>query len=642
MRRYGIKINKLRVSNPLAVETLMKKTLLGLCISALFLQGCNATQSSHSEAQNNTANQASAAHQKSSTNVTAEKPTQSASVQLNALADAYAKQNMQRNPLMAMFFGDNSLNHTWPNNIAPSFIQESIAVEKAYLAKLEAIDGSALTGQDFYTYEIFKTLLNNNLESTEFPVELLPISQFVFSPHNIFIQLGAGLSAQPFNNAQDFENFVKRGEGFATWMEQAVINMRNGIERGVVLPKPVVESIIPQLKAQILDNPADSSLMGPLNKAGDKLSAEETRQIRQQYLQLIDAKITPAFKNMLTFMETEYLPNARDTHGYGQLPNGKKWYEYQIKTNTTLPLTADEIHQTGLKEVDRIHDEMRLVMKEVGFEGDLKAFFTFLQTDPQFYFNSSEEVIKAYEAVKADMAPKVSKLFDVIPAADYIVQSYPEAQAKSAPGASYIPGAPDGSRPGVFFANTYNLKAQPKYGVETLSIHEAVPGHHFQLSLQTELPDLPMLRRMNFYTVYAEGWALYAESLGKELGMFTDPYQYFGKLSAELFRAMRLVVDTGIHAKGWSREQAIAYMLSNSDMVESDVTSEVERYMVMPGQATSYKTGQIKIQQLRDYAEKALGDKFDIKTFHNLLLLDGSLPMPLLEHKIKTWVKAES
>lgn len=618
----------------------MKKTLLGLCVSAVLLQGCNATQSP--DASQKSAQSVNAATSQAANSAKAAMSQNQASVALNALADEYASQSLARNPLTAMFFGDNRFNHTWPNSLAPSYIQEGIALDKAYLAKLESIDVSTLTGQDFYTYEIFKMNLHNAIEATEFPAELLPISQFVFSPHNIFIQLGAGLSAQPFNTAQDFENFVKRGEGFAVWMEQAIINMRNGIERGVVLPKPVVESIIPQLKAQILDNPADSSLMGPLNKAGDKLTDAEKSQIRQQYLQLIDAKITPAFKNMLTFIETEYLPHARDTHGYGQLPNGKKWYEYQIKTNTTLPLSADEIHQTGLKEVERIHNEMRTVMKEVGFEGDLKAFFQFLQNDPQFYFNSPEEVIKAYEAVKAEMAPKVGKLFDVIPAADYIVQSYPEAQAKSAPGASYIPGAPDGSRPGVFFANTYNLKAQPKYGVETLSIHEAVPGHHFQLSLQTELPDLPMLRRMNFYTVYAEGWALYAESLGKELGMFTDPYQYFGKLSAELFRAMRLVVDTGIHAKGWSREQAIDYMLSNSDMVASDITSEVERYMVMPGQATSYKTGQIKIQQLRDYAEKALGDKFDIKTFHNHLLLDGSLPMPLLEHKIKAWVKAES
>ncbi|MCY7294965.1 DUF885 domain-containing protein [Alteromonas sp. a30] len=612
----------------------MKKSLLGMCITAALLSGCNSTSSN---TQTTRTENAQAQPEEAVLNSSSKA---AASDALARLADAYAEETLKRNPLNAMFFGDNRFNHTWPNSIAPSFIQEGIALDTAYLAKLEAIDASQLTGQDFYTYEIFKMNLKNGLEGAQFPSELLPISQFVFSPHNVFIQLGSGLSAQPFNNAKDFENLIKRGEGFAVWMEQAIINMRNGIERGVVLPKPVVESIIPQLEAQIFDNPSDSSLMTPLNNAGDKLSEAELRQLKQEYLQLIDAKITPIFKKMLAFMQNEYLPHARNTHGYGQLPNGKKWYEYQIKTNTTLPLTADEIHQTGLNEVKRIHNEMRDIMKEVGFKGDLNAFFNFLKNDPQFYFDSPDDVLKAYEDIKAEMATKVPALFDVIPKADYIVRSYPEAQAKSAPGASYIPGAPDGSRPGIFFANTYNLKAQPKYGVETLSIHEAVPGHHFQLSLQTELDELPMLRRMNFYTVYAEGWALYAESLGKELGMFTDPYQYFGKLSAELFRAMRLVVDTGIHAKGWTREQAIEYMLSNSDMVESDITSEVERYMVMPGQATSYKTGQIKIKQLREYAEKALGDKFDIKTFHNLVLLDGSLPMPLLEHKIREWVKS--
>lgn len=602
----------------------MKRTLLGICITLACLQGCTSYTNN-----TNTTGETTASVAK---NVTE-------SAKLSTLADAYAEELALRNPLQAMFFGDNRFNHTWPNYLTRSFIDEALEMDKSYLAKLNKIDASKLSGQDVFTYEIFKMNLENNLEGSVFQGELIPISQFVFSPHNIFIQLGSGLSAQPFNTAKDFDNFVSRGAEFATWMDQAVVNMRRGIQTGVVLPKDVVKSIIPQLKAQVLDNADDSALMAPLNNSGDKLSDEDKARLTQSYTDLINNKLTPAFARMAQFMEDEYLPNARSSYGYGQLPNGQKWYEFAIKTNTTLPLSAEEIHQTGLNEVTRIHGEMRQIAKQVGFKGDLNAFFHFLKNDPQFYFNSSEEVIQAYTDVKAKMAPKVSKLFDVIPDADYIVRSYPEAQAKSAPGASYIPGAPDGSRPGVFFANTYNLKAQPKYGVETLSIHEAVPGHHFQLSLQNELPELPKLRRVNFYTVYAEGWALYAESLGKELGMFTDPYQYFGKLSGELFRAMRLVVDTGIHAKGWTRQQAIDYMLSNSDMAESDVQSEVERYMVMPGQATSYKIGQLKIQELRAFAEKELGDKFDIKTFHNLLLLDGSLPMPLLERKVQDWVK---
>lgn len=563
---------------------------------------------------------------------------QSQSAKLIALTDQYIEDTLPRNPINAMFFGDNRFNHLWPNSLAQAFIEEGVAIDKKYLSALKKIDKSQLKGQDIYTYEIFENNLTRNLEGSELPFHLLPLNQFIFSPHNFFIQLGSGLSAQPFNTAQDFENFLQRADGFVVWMDQAIANMREGIKLGIVQPRPVVESMIPQIQAQVIEDPSQSPLMGPLNNAGDKLSAEEKARLEAAYLDLIEQRMTPVFKRMADFLQQEYLPKARDSHGLAGLPGGKAWYEYMIKVHTTLPLTAEQIHQTGLKEVARIHDEMRAVAKEVGFEGSLDEFFTYLETDPKFYFDSPDEVLAAYTELKAKMAPLVSKLFSTIPEADYVLRAYPEAQAKSAPGASYIPAAKDGSRPGVFFANTFNLKGQPKYGTETLSIHEAVPGHHFQLSLQNEISGLPKIRTQNFYTVYAEGWALYAESLGKDLGFFTDPYQYFGKLNAELFRAMRLVVDTGLHHKGWSREQAIAYMLDNSTMVESDVTAEVERYMVMPGQALAYKTGQLKLQELRDYAQQQLGDRFDIKHFHDLVLLDGPLPMPLLERKVQQWV----
>ncbi|MDF2179159.1 DUF885 domain-containing protein [Aliiglaciecola sp. CAU 1673] len=563
---------------------------------------------------------------------------QSESVKLTTLTDQYIEETLPRNPINAMFFGDNRFNHLWPNSLTETFIQEGVDIDKKYLAALKKIDKSKLQGQDIYTYDIFENNLKSNLEGSEIPFQLLPLNQFIFSPHNFFVQLGSGLSAQPFNNAQDFENFLKRAEGFVVWMDQAIINMREGIKQGVVQPKPVVKSMIPQMQAQVIDDPSQSPLMGPLNNAGEKLSAEEKAKLEKAYLALIEKRMTPAFKRMADFLQNEYLPKARESHGLAGMPGGKAWYEYMIKVNTTLPLTAEQIHQTGLNEVARIHDEMRTVAKEVGFKGSLEEFFTYLETDPKFYFESPDDVLNAYTELKEKMAPLVSKLFSTIPKADYVLRAYPEAQAKSAPGASYIPAAADGSRPGVFFANTFNLKGQPKYGTETLSIHEAVPGHHFQLSLQNEIKGLPKIRTQNFYTVYAEGWALYAESLGKDLGFFTDPYQYFGKLNAELFRAMRLVVDTGLHHKGWTREQAIAYMMDNSTMVESDVTAEVERYMVMPGQALAYKTGQLKLQELRDMAQSKLGDRFDIKHFHDLVLLDGPLPMPLLERKVQQWI----
>jgi len=566
------------------------------------------------------------------------KKASSDSEKLIALTDHYLLETLPRSPINAMFYGDNKYNHLWPNNIAPEFILENKVIEQKYLTILNNLGKLKLNEQGEYTYSIFKEKLKTNIKGSHYPAEFLPLNQFIFSPHNMFIQLGSGLSAQPFNTVQDFDNFIQRMQGFAIWMDQAIVNMRKGIQRGIVLPKPVVSSMIPQMAAQVIENPMHSSLLVPLNKISDKFSAIEKQRLNKTYHDVINNQLTPAFKRMTTFLQQEYLPKSRNSIGYGELPNGKDWYEYAINSNTTLPLTAADIHHTGLAEVARIHQEMKLIAKDLNFKGDLKAFFNFLKNDQQFYYKTPDEVLNAYQEVRTRITPLVKQYFSVLPKSDYVLRSYPKAQAKSAPGASYIPGAADGSSPGIFFINTYNLKGQPKYGVETLSIHEAVPGHHFQLSLQNEVQGLPKIRTQNFYTVYAEGWALYAESLGKELGMFIDPYQYYGKLDAELFRAMRLVVDTGIHYKGWGQQQAIDYMLDNSTLAETDIVAEVERYMVWPAQALAYKIGQLKIEQLRQFSEEKLGNKFDIKHFHNLILLDGPLPMTLLEKKIKNWV----
>lgn len=605
----------------------MKKTLLAAIVSALVVSACSQTPS---QVRTDPLDPVL---------VAVIQAQSSAQQQLWALSDSYIEETLPRAPLNAMFFGDYRYNHLWPNSLTDDFINESIRINKAYLAALQTIDRSALQGQDVYTYDIFQQNLQNAIEGSQYPAHYLPLNQFIFSPHNLIIQLGSGLSAQPLNSVKDFDDFLQRLDGFIVWMDQAIVNMRAGITKNIVLPEPVVESMLPQMRAQVLDDPTQSALYGPLKAKQDEFNSEDYQRLDSAYRDIITNRLSPVFARMSDFLEHEYLPNARVSHGLSGLPGGDAWYAFLIKSNTTLPLTAEEIHQTGLQEVERIHEEMRNVARQVGFDGDLQAFFHFLETNEQFYFDSSEDVLAAYAEVKQKINPLLPKLFATLPKADYVIRPYPEAQAKSAPGASYIPAAPDGSRPGVFFANTYNLKGQPKYGVETLSIHEASPGHHFQISIQNELEDLPRIRKQNFYTVYAEGWALYAESLGKELGMFTDPYQYYGKLNAELFRAMRLVVDTGIHAKGWSREQAIQYMLDNSTMASSDVASEVERYMIIPGQALAYKTGQLTLQSLRDYAERELGQRFDIKHFHDLILLDGPLPMPLLEQKVKQWVE---
>ena len=356
---------------------------------------------------------------------------------------------------------------------------------------------------------------------------------------------------------------------------------------------------------------------------------------------MISERLVPAYQKMADFLANEYIPNARESIGYSDLPNGKAWYEYQIKQHTTLSLNADEIHDIGLSEVSRILSEMKKVKETVGFEGDLKAFFEHLRTSDEFYYDTPEALIAAYEEVKEKIDAKLPQMFDIAPKAPYVVKAVEDFRAESAAGASYQSPAPDGSRPGIFYINTFNLKAQPKFLLETLSIHEAAPGHHFQIALQQEIEGLPLFRKFGGYTVFAEGWALYAESLGKELGLFTDPYMWYGRLSDEQLRAMRLVLDTGFHAKGWTRQQGIDYMLANSSMAESDIIAEVERYIAWPGQALSYKLGQFKIQELRDYCKKELGDKFDIKAFHTQILIDGALPMPILEEKIKRWVSEQ-
>ena len=322
------------------------------------------------------------------------------------------------------------------------------------------------------------------------------------------------------------------------------------------------------------------------------------------------------------------------------MPDGEAWYAFAVAGHTTTDLKPDAIHQIGLAEVSRIRGEMGQVKEQVGFEGDLAAFFVHLQEAPEFYFEHEDDLIAGYVELQKTVNERLPRLFDVMPKADYEVRPVEKFRAKSAAGASYMSPSPDGSRPGVFYVNTFNLKAQPRYGMETLSIHEASPGHHFQISIQQEIESLPRFRRFGGYTAYVEGWALYAESIGKELGMFSDPYQYYGRLSDEMLRAMRLVVDTGLHAKGWTRERAIDSMKENSSMARTDIVAEVERYIAIPGQALAYKIGQRKISELRKRAEEKLGEGFDVKEFHNQILLDGALPLDVLDTKIDEWIVA--
>jgi uncharacterized protein (DUF885 family) len=440
---------------------------------------------------------------------------------------------------------------------------------------------------------------------------------------------------------KDYDDFLARSRDFVKWTNDAEARLREGVQRGVTQPRIVMPKVVDQLRGVVADSPEKSIFWKAIEAMPATIAEPDRSRLTAAYRRTIGEQILPAYRKLADFIEKEYTPFARTTVGWSQLPEGRPWYALQVRVSTTTDLTPDEIHDLGLAEVARIRTEMENVKRTVGFKGELHEFFEHLEQDPRHYYRTSEEVVAGYTALKQRIDALLPKLFDDFPKADYEVRAVEAFRAPSSPGAFYQRPSQDGSRPGVFYVNTHDLKAQPIYGMETLSLHEAAPGHHFQIAIQQELSDLPQFRRYAFNVAYVEGWALYAESLGKELGLFTDPYQWYGRLSDEMLRAMRLVVDTGLHAKGWSRQQAIDYMLENSSMAESDVVSEVERYIVTPAQALGYKVGQLRISAMRAKAQAALGSRFDVKAFHSQVLRDGALPLSVLEVKIDRWVAAQ-
>ncbi|GAA4363464.1 DUF885 domain-containing protein [Kangiella marina] len=611
-----------------------KITALSLSI-ALALSACSDDNQMTTQTQGDTT--VAASNDKPEVTMTAEQ----ASEKLNQLFAENFEEGLALNPIQATAIGDKRYNDQLPNFLSPEFQKKSHDFTVKWLDKIKSIDRGLLSGQDRLSYDVFVYQSEMQLEGEQFPGHLIPINQ----SNNIasfFAQLGSGKSLQPFETVEDYENWLKRVNDGIAVMDQIIINMNQGIEQNVVQPKALMEKVIPQLKAHVVESPEDSVFYQPIANLPESFSAEDKERLTAEYKASINQQIVPAYQRLHDFIKDDYLEHARDTFGLSEQPNGEAWYNYQLKTYTTTGLTADDIHQFGLDEVARIRAEMKQVMKEVDFEGEtLAEWFAYVQSNPEFYYDNEEDLLQGYRDLQTKVNKLLPTMFDIEPKSDYEVRAVEAYRAESSAGASYMPGSPDGSRPGVFYVNTFNLKGQPKYGMETLSIHEAAPGHHFQISLQQEVEGLPMFRRFGGLSVFSEGWALYAESIGKEMGMFTDPMQYYGRLSDEMLRAMRLVVDTGLHAKGWSRQQAIDYMMENSSMADTDVISEVERYIAWPGQAVSYKVGQREISRLRAEAEKALGDQFDIREFHTQVLIDGALPMPVLKTKIREWIKTK-
>lgn len=567
-------------------------------------------------------------------------PAADKAAQLDRLYAEYWEEVLKMNPIQATFQGDARYNDRMPDFYSKAFRDESRAFTRRWLERVEAIGPEGLSGQDLISYEIFVNEAKDSLFAEEFPGWMLPVNQ-MGSIVTYAAMLGSGTGAQPFKTVKDYDNWLARGSRFPVLVDSAIANMREGMKAGVVQPRALMVKVGPQIDALLKPKAEDTLFWGPIKSMPADFSASDKVRLTDAYRTMIGQQMMPAFRKLRDFIANEYLPATRDTVGMDKLPNGAEWYAFNIRQSTTTDLTPAQIHQIGLDEVARIHGEMRQVMADVGFKGSLQDFFRFMREDKQFKFKTEEDLLGMHRALEKKVMARVPEQFSLLPKAPFEVRATEAYRAKSAAGGEYQSPSEDGSRPGIFYANTYDLPSRKSWDQEALFLHEAIPGHHFQIALQQELKGVPAFRRFGGQTAYIEGWGLYAESLGKQLGIYESPYDYFGRLQNELWRAIRLVTDTGLHSKGWSREQVIKYMLDNSAESETQATAEAERYIAWPSQATAYKIGELKIQELKKRAQSQLGDRFDPREFHAEVLKDGSLPLSVLEAKIDRWIAAK-
>lgn len=550
----------------------------------------------------------------------------------------YYEDGLKLNPLTATFQGDKRYNDTLPNFLSDSYKKELKDYYTLYLSKSKKFEKAKLSESEQMSLAILQWECEINLEGLAFE-NYTPIDQ-MWSMNLMFGQLAGGNSAQPFKTVEDYNNWLQRLDDYIIWLGSTKTQMKKGIKAKNVLPKSLIVKILPQL-ASVANEALESNLFyAPIKNFPADFTETEREELTSAYTTMVRNKIIPAYKELHEFMSTDYLQAGRASSGIQGIPNGDAYYAHQIKRYTTTDLTANEIHEIGLKEVARISSEMENVKQQVGFNGTLKEFFEEVRSKKELMpFTEPQQVIDNFNAIHKKMIPQINALFSVQPKTPFKVRRT-EAFREASASAEYNPGSLDGTRPGIFYVPIPNVESYNIYSDEDLFLHEAIPGHHFQISLTQENPDLPQFRKTLWYSAYGEGWALYTESLGKELGLYTDPYQYFGMLGAEMHRAVRLVVDTGLHAKGWTREQAIQYSLENEAESEASIISEIERYMANPGQALSYKIGQLKILELRAKAENSLGNNFDIKVFHQKVLEVGCVPLAILEDRINGWINS--
>jgi uncharacterized protein (DUF885 family) len=559
-----------------------------------------------------------------------------AAKQLHALFDQDWQWGLQQYPEGATLLGDNRYNDRL-TDLSPEGIERAKAHEREMLNRIKQIERSQLSGQDAISYDLFLRDKQLNVEGQRFPGEYMPIDQM----NGVQISFGQLAGSTPFRNAKDYQDYIARIAAFSKQIDQLIALMKRGIETKWVPPAVPLRSVPAQIEGQITEDPAKSPAFSPFTRFPQDFPAADRARFTDSGRKVIAESLTPALKKLAAFISETYLPACRKDVGASSLPDGEAFYQYSIRRQTTTDLTAKQIHEIGLKEVARIRREMEDVIRATGFKGSFAEFLTFLRTDPRFYYAKAEDLVAGYSHIAKQADGKLPGLFAELPRNPYGVRVIPDYEAPAQTTAYYQPGAADGSRAGFFMINTYKLDTRPKYEMEALTFHESVPGHHLQIARAQELKDLPDFRRNAGYTAYVEGWGLYAESLGAEMGFYADPYSKFGQLTYEMWRACRLAIDTGMHAFGWSRQRAIDFMKENTAKTENDIVVEIDRYIVWPAQALAYKLGELKFKELRARAKQELGERFDVRKFHNAVLDDGPLPLDVLDHRINEWIAAQ-
>ena len=556
--------------------------------------------------------------------------------QLSQLLEDAWQFELKEDPLLATSVGDSRFNDQLPE-VSLSAVERRAEAHRGFLDRLEAIDASELSPANQINYQIFRRSTRDRLSETRFEAHLMPITNRS-GFHITFPELARNV---PLRTTTDYKNYIARLAAFERYVDGHIELMREGIWRERTLPSIVLEGYRPVIESHIVSDPAQSLLFKPLREFPSSVPAADRQRLVESARQAIAESVVPGYRKFLKFMKDDYVPAGRTSIGASALPDGRDFYRYRVHRFTTLDVTPDEVHQKGLSEVRRIRDEMLQIIRSVKFDGDFAEFVEFLRTDSQFYATSPEALMKEVSLVLKKMDGRLPSLFKTLPRMPYGIRPVPDYIAPRTTTAYYQSPAGDGTRAGFYYVNTFDLKSRPLYEVEALSLHEAVPGHHLQIALQQELTDLPAFRRYTGFTAFIEGWALYAERLGLEAGFYEDPYRDFGRLTYEMWRACRLVVDTGIHYFGWTREQAIDFMAQNTALSMHNIRSEVDRYIAWPGQALAYKMGELKIRELRDRAEKRLGDRFDVREFHEGVLGSGGVPLDVLEANVDAYIQRE-